>query len=145
MPRLFSSCTAGLACLLAAMPLFAHHAISAKFDPARKRTLTGTVTRVDWANPHVHVLMNVQDGNRTSNWAVELASLVDLERSGWKRDSLKPGEAITVQGIVARDGSPQIWGESVVASATRRTVLAVSADAIAALAPARNAAPAKPT
>src|SRR5262249_42205150 len=145
MRRWYQCWIAGIGCVLAAMPLFAHHAISAKFDPARKRTLTGTVTRIDWANPHVHVLMNVREGNnRTSNWAVELESVVDLERSGWKRDSVKPGEAITVQGIVARDGSPQIWGESFVVAATRRPVLAVSSEAMAALAPARNLAPAKP-
>jgi len=144
MARWYRCWIAGIGCVLATMPLLAHHAISAKFDPVRKRTLSGIVTKVDWANPHVHLLMNVSEGNRISNWAVELESVVDLERSGWKRDSVKPGEAITVQGIVARDGSPQIWGESVVVTATRRQVLAVSAEAMAALAPSRNAAPAKP-
>src|SRR5687768_10269508 len=99
--------TAGV--LLLVGPLLAHHAISAKFDAGKRRTLTGVVTRVDWANPHVHVLVNVQEGARLVSWAVELESQLELERSAWKRDSLKPGDAVTVQGPVARDGSPQLW------------------------------------
>ena len=53
----------GLGVLLAAAPLVAHHAIQAKFDDKKPMTLKGLVTKVDWLNPHVHVFMNVQDGN----------------------------------------------------------------------------------
>jgi hypothetical protein len=120
---------------LAVAPLFAHHSIPAKFDPAKRSTLNGLVTSVDWRNPHVHVLMNVRDGERTVNWAVELESPLDLERSGWNRESVKPGDALTVQGILARDGSKQIWGDSMTLSNTKRRVLAVSAEAAAALKP----------
>ena len=67
------------------------------------------------------------------NWAVELESPLDLERSGWSRDSVKPGDAVTVQGILARDGSQQVWGNSVVLTSTRRKVLAMSPEASAAL------------
>jgi hypothetical protein len=72
-------------------PLLAHHAIAAKFDPSKPSTLNGTVTHVDWRSPHVHVLMNVREGERIVNWAVELENPLDLERSGWNRDSVKPG------------------------------------------------------
>jgi hypothetical protein len=136
---------AGLA-LLAATPLAAHHALAAKFDPAKLKTLTGIVTKVDWTNPHVHVLMNVVSGGQAVNWAVELESRLDLERSGWTLDSVKPGESLTVQGPVARDGSAQLWGNSVVLTNTKKKVLTMSPDALAAVKPgvARTAAPPAP-
>lgn len=138
----------GLAVLLSVSPLLAHHEIWAKFDPSKSSTLSGSVAGVDWRSPHVHILINVRQGERVTNWAVELESPVDLERSGWNRDSLKLGEAVTVQGILARDGSRQIWGNSIVLSSTRRRVLAMSPEAIAALKPSPNrqaAAPTRPT
>lgn len=135
---------AGSVSMLATASLFAHHEISAKFDPAKRSTLVGHVTSVDWANPHVHVLMNVVSGGRTVNWAVELASPVDLERSGWKMDSLNPGDAITVQGILSRDGSPQVWANSIVLTSTKKPVLAVSPDAVAALKPTATKSAAAP-
>src|SRR4030095_15547662 len=133
--------------MLAVAPRRAHHAISAKFDPAKSSTLSGLVAGVDWRHPHVHILMNVRQGERTVDWAVELESPLDLERSGWNRDSVKPGEAVTVQGILARDGSRQIWGNSVVLTNTRRRVLAMSPEALAALKPmpSNAARPALPT
>ena len=125
----------GVGVLLAAIPLLAHHNITAKFDPAKTRTLNGVVTRLDWANPHVHILMDVVEGNTVKNWAVELESTIDLERSGWDLNTLKPGDAVTVQGMLARDGSPQIWGDSVVLTASKKRVLDVSEAAKAALLP----------
>src|SRR5262249_13958699 len=90
-------------CMLAVTPLLAHHEVLAKFDSAKSQTLKGSVTNVDWTSPHVHVLVNAPDGARIVNWAIELENPIDLERSGWNRDSLKPGDAVTVQGIRARD------------------------------------------
>jgi len=95
------------------LPLSAHHEITAKFDPAKTTKLQGIVTLVDWANPHVHVFMNVGTGNNLANWAVELESVVDLQRANYKRDTVKPGDTITVEGIQARDGSRQVWGNTV--------------------------------
>lgn len=92
----------------------AHHAIQAKFDNDRPLLLTGIVTQVDWANPHVHVFVNVgPDSDSPTNWAVELESPDVLERSGWELDTLHAGDAITVDGVGARDGSEQIWGYTV--------------------------------
>src|SRR5437773_3072121 len=125
----------GLGLLLVAVPLLAHHNITGKFDPNKTRTLKGVVTKLDWANPHVHLLMDVLDGKTVTNWAVELESTLDLERSGWNLKTLKPGDEITVQGMTARNGSSQIWGESVVLAATGKRVLDVSAAARAALLP----------
>src|SRR5690348_12165992 len=104
---------AGLFSILTVIPLLAHHEILAKFDSAKPQTLKGSVTKVDWTSPHVHVLMNVSESNRLVNWAVELENPLDLERSGWNRNSLKPGDAVTVQGLRARDGSLQVWGNSI--------------------------------
>jgi len=128
----------GLGVLLTAIPLLAHHNITGKFDPARTRTLNGVVTRLDWANPHVHILMDVVEGTMVTNWAVELESTIDLERSGWNLNTLKPGDAVTVQGMLARDGSPQIWGDSVVLTASNKRVLNMSAEARAFLLPVAN-------
>ncbi len=137
--------TAGLALVLAAGSLLAHHEIFGKFDPAKPQTLKGSVTRVDWASPHVHVLMNVPEGARLAQWAVEVESPLDLERSGWNRTSLKPGDAVTVQGLRARDGSLQVWGNSITLTNTGQKILALSADAIAALKPLPGGQPSKPT
>jgi Family of unknown function (DUF6152) len=92
---------------------WAHHAISAKFDAKTPQDLSGVVTSVDWRNPHVHIFMNVKNRTETLNWAVELESPSLLEMDGWNKESIRPGDAITVKGIKARDGSRQVWGQSV--------------------------------
>jgi hypothetical protein len=123
--RLCASALAGL--LLATVPLRAHHEILAKFDDKKPLTLKGVVTLIDWRDPHIHVFMNVKDNKgETLNWAVELESPIDLQESGWNRETLHPGDAITVQGITARNGSRQIWGESVTMTGTERKVLNVT-------------------
>ena len=108
--------------LLAVAPGIAHHEILAKFDDTKPMTLKGIVTLVDWANPHVHVFMNVAGGKELVNWAIEYESPIDLQKSGWNADSLQPGDAITVQGMAARDGSHQVWSRSTV-TAAGKTVL----------------------
>ena len=108
----------GVAVFLVIAPVSAHHVPAAKFDPAKPVKLTGIVTQVDWLNPHVHIFVNAQNTNPPENWAVELESTVDLRRSGWTRDTVKIGDAITVQGTAARDGSPTAWGDSVIINST---------------------------
>jgi hypothetical protein len=119
--RVLASVLGGL--LLLGGSLTAHHEILAKFDDTKPMTLNGVVTMVDWKNPHVHVFMSVPGGGERANWAVEIESPIDLENSGWTDTSLQPGDAITVNGIVARDGSRQIWGRSIMLGATGRRVL----------------------
>ena len=108
--------------LLAAARLAAHHEILAKFDDHKPVTLNGVVTLVDWRNPHVHVFINVQNASGLVNWAIELEGPIDLERSGWSRDTLRPGDRIRVDGIAARNGSRQAWGNAVVMRATGKGV-----------------------
>jgi hypothetical protein len=101
---------------------FAHHEITAKFDPGRPIDLTGTVTKLDWLNPHVHIFFDVVQGGQSQSWAAELESPIDLGRGGWTRESLLPGDEIRVSGPAARDGSRQVWGESVTLAASGRAV-----------------------
>jgi hypothetical protein len=114
-----------LALTLGAASGAAHHPISAKFDDTKPLTLTGVVTLVDWRNPHVHIYMNVRRGNDADNWAVELESPIDLQAGGWNRDSVQPGNSITVTGISARNGSRQVWANRIVMTGTGRQVLNV--------------------
>jgi hypothetical protein len=104
--QLFARAVVGLvvavALILTVLPASAHHTIAAKFDPDQSLTLTGYVTKVDWLNPHVHILIDVQDGPDFTSWAIELPSQVDLQNSGWDADTLAPGDSITVDGLVAR-------------------------------------------
>jgi hypothetical protein len=109
--------TVGAALLI--LPLSAHHEITAKFDPAKTQTLTGVVTNVDWANPHAHVFMNVGTGANMVNWAVELESVVELQRAKFSRDTVKPGDTITVSGMLARNGTKQIYGGTVTKAGMR--------------------------
>lgn len=111
--RIFPVLGMALGLILASMPLGAHHVPEAKFDPDQQRTLQGRVSKVDWLNPHVHIFIEVEEGGEFSSWAVELASTVDLRRSGWSGDTVKPGDLLTVEGMVARNGTRQIWGEEV--------------------------------
>ena len=114
----------GLCCVLS--PAVAHHVPAAKFDPAQQRELKGTVSKVDWLNPHVHLFVEVKEGNTTTSWAVELESTVDLRRNGWTADTVKTGDAITIRGAVARDGSRQLWGDEVVVDASGKRVFTVT-------------------
>ncbi|HLQ77417.1 MAG TPA: DUF6152 family protein [Terriglobia bacterium] len=136
---------AGVVVLLLIAPIVGQRSVAAKFDLTKRTTLKGIVTRVDWSNPHVHILMNVQDGAKPVSWAVELESVLELERSAWNRDSLKPGATITVQGPVARDDSHQIWGDSVVLASNGKRVLAMTPAAIAFFKPSVPTPAAGPT
>ena len=117
----------GLASVAALAMLFgvsarAQHTLAAKFDLTKPLTLTGTVTQVDWANPYVHVLMKVPGDPLPALWAVEVEGPIILASNGWSETSLTPGEVIRVEGFIARNGSRQISGKSVVVTRTNRPV-----------------------
>jgi hypothetical protein len=102
--RVFSIAATGL--LLAALPVLAHHSFQAEYDENKLVTVNGTVTKVAWSNPHVILHMDVRDdAGKVANWQMELASPNGLLRQGWKVDSLKPGDQVSVSGYAARDGS----------------------------------------
>jgi hypothetical protein len=91
---------------LAVAPLLAHHSFAAEFDGSKPVDLMGTVTKVDWVNPHSWIYIDVKsDDGTVANWGLETGPPNVLYRGGWRRDTVKPGDAITVHGFVAKDGS----------------------------------------
>ena len=117
-----------LTMLAAALPAFAHHSFPAQYDESRPVNLTGTVTRVEWTNPHIFIYIDVADdeSGEVVNWALEMGGPNSLLRLGWKRDSLKTGDVITVDGSHARDGSPLANAETIIMTATGQRMLAGS-------------------
>jgi len=98
--------TAGVVLLISGLPVFAHHSGAAEFDSTKKIELTGVVTKVEWTNPHAHFYIDVKDATgNVANWNLELGSPNVLIRNGWKRNSVKPGDTVTVNGLRAKDSS----------------------------------------
>jgi len=112
--------------LLAPAALLAHHSFAAEYDVKKPVTLKGTVTKVEWTNPHARFYIDVKDesGNVT-NWNLELASPNVLVRNGWSRHTLKEGDQVTVEGAQAKDGS-QMANARTVTLADGRKVFAFS-------------------
>ena len=92
--------------LVLGLPALAHHSGAAVFDNTKKIDLTGVVTKMEWVNPHAHFYLDVKDSTgKVTNWNLELASPSILVRNGWKRNSIKEGDTVTVTGSRARDNS----------------------------------------
>jgi len=88
---------------LAARPLSAHHSFAAEYDAAKPVTVTGTVTRVEWTNPHARIYLDAKDENgQVVNWDFELGPPNGLMRRGWTRNSLKPGHVVTIAGFMSK-------------------------------------------
>ena len=120
-----ASLAVGVAYLLMALPSAAHHAFASEFDVNRPVELTGTVTKVEWTNPHAWFYLDVEtDAGVVENWAIELLGINTLMRQGWTRNRIKPGDVLYVKGFRARNGTTtgnasivvvvetgeQIWG-----------------------------------
>jgi len=88
------------------LPVFAHHSFAAEYDSKAGITLKGVVTKVEWLNPHAYFYMDVKDDSgKVVNWAIENGPPNMLYRQGWRKDSLKPGDMVTVDGFRAKDGT----------------------------------------
>ena len=98
--------------LLMATGALAHHSFAMEFDDKKPVTLTGVVTKVEWANPHVRFYLDVKEaGDRVTTWELTLPSTLKLLRRGWTRTLLVIGDTTTVDAFRARDGSPlaNVW------------------------------------
>src|SRR5258706_4806367 len=107
----------GTALLLLQVPMWAHHSFAADFDAAKPVKLTGTVNRMEWTNPRAHLIVDVTaPGGVRSPWKIELGTPNALMRRGWSRNSLKPGDTVTVNGYAAKDGSRFANAQSVMSN-----------------------------
>lgn len=89
--------------LLPAVPALAHHSFAAEYYADRPVELTGTVTLLEWTNPHARIYIDVTDeAGNTVNWDFELGPPNGLMRQGWRRDSLQPGQVVTISGFLSR-------------------------------------------
>ena len=91
--------------ILAATPLLAHHSFAAEYDAKKPFEMKGVITKVDWMNPHVYFYIDVKDDSgKISNWAFEMGPPRLLERGGWKKNTMKEGDEVIVEGTLAKDG-----------------------------------------
>ena len=101
----------GVGLLIAAVPAAAHHSFAAEFDSAQPITLNGTVTKMEWINPHAWIHMAVKKADGTiENWEVETGNPSALIRRGFTKNSLPAGTEIVVQGFRAKDGGMRANG-----------------------------------
>ena len=97
---------AGVGLLLAAAPVWAHHSFAAEYDEGKPIKVQGTVTKLEWTNPHARFYVDVKDqSGKVTSWNFELGSPNVLIRQGWRRTALKEGDQVTVEGYMAKDGS----------------------------------------
>jgi Family of unknown function (DUF6152) len=132
----------------------AHHSFAAQYDSSKPVNLTGVVTSVEWTNPHVYIYVDTTDAKtkKVTNWGFEMGPPHMLQKAGWKRNSLKIGEVVMVEGWLARDGTNhgnarrvtrKSTGEVLGAASSNAQTLAGNANAKPPVAGATAAAPAQ--
>lgn len=120
LPRQVFSVMAAL--IVACVSVSAHHG-NAAYDETKEVTLKGTVTEVQWANPHTQIYFEVKDENgRIVHWGCEALSPGKLLRAGWNRDSIRPGDQITITLAAAKNGSPVGLLREIVVDRTGKTL-----------------------
>ena len=123
----------GVVALLAGVSgVRAHHSFSAEFDASKTFKFTGPVTKVEWMNPHTFFYIDVKDEKtgKVTNWAMEMGSPNGLMRNGWTRNSMKIGDMVTVEGSMAKDGSPTGNARTVVLAKTGQRLFAGSSQGV---------------
>ena len=114
MPPSFRIAVAVSSLLVAAAPAFAHHAFAAEFDVDKPVKVKGTITKLEWVNPHAWLYVDVKgDDGSVVNWHFELGPPNALIRLGWKKDSIPPGLAVEITGYRAKSGEAVANGRSI--------------------------------
>jgi len=93
--------------LSAAVPVIAHHAFSSEFDQSKPVKVQGTISKLEWVNPHAWLWVDVKgEDGKVVSWSFEMGSPGALLRNGWKRTDIKPGTEVAITGFLARGGGP---------------------------------------
>jgi hypothetical protein len=102
----FSIVSVAVCCLLLVLPAAtAHHSFYAVYDAGTTVSIKGTVTKIEWVNPHVFAQIAVKSGSQTEDWVVELGYMNSLTNGGWTRDRVKAGDAIFITGFRGKPGA----------------------------------------
>lgn len=133
MPGLNSAFARALLVVLAvagAGAALAHHSFAAQYDSKKPVSMSGVVTKVEWTNPHVYIYVDVTDAKtkKVTNWGFEMGPPHMLQKAGWKRNSLKIGEVVEVDGWLARDGSSTANSRRVTRKSTGEVLGAASSN-----------------
>jgi hypothetical protein len=106
----------------------AHHSFAAQYDNTKPVNMTGALTKLEWTNPHVYIYIDVTDATtkKVTNWAFEMGPPHMLQKSGWKKNSLKIGEVLSLEGWLARDGSNRANARRVTRKSTGEVMGAAS-------------------
>lgn len=128
MKRKLSSIVLGVGLLVCAIPTFAHHSVSAEFDTTKRMTFTGTVKMVEWGNPHIYTQVEAKDeSGKMHVYRVEGGAPNALFRSGWRKDTLKIGQTVTVTGNPSKNPASANVGQATITTADGKSVFSGAA------------------
>ena len=123
----FAGLAAAVGFVLASGTAIAHHSFAAEFDANKPLNMKGTVTKIEWANPHTYFYMDVSESDgKVINWGMEMGSPNGLMRQGWTRNTLHVGDEVTVEGSQAKDGAHVGNARAVTLAATGKRLFAAT-------------------
>src|SRR5438552_14354318 len=129
MRKTFAIVIAAAGLLLAEVPVWAHHAFAAEFDANKPIKFRGTITKMEWINPHAWIHIDVKgDDGKITPWMIEAAAPNALLRRGWTKNSLLAGTDILVEGFQAKDGANRANGSIITFTDGRKLFVGSSGD-----------------